>query len=136
MDASSKIGILKALEVECYSICYYVLQQETLATQASKETMQELWSSESFYLQDADHRLKALKQLALASDCPSCKEVIGYLKRKNTPYELFDVSFSKQYFKEMMRLGGFATPFIVMDELRLYYFDPRVLDRFLEEQHR
>ncbi|MCZ8514038.1 hypothetical protein O9H85_16730 [Paenibacillus filicis] len=65
MDASSKIGILKALEVECYSICYYVLQQETLATQASKETMQELWSSESFYLQDADHRLKALKQLAL-----------------------------------------------------------------------
>lgn len=79
--------------------------------------------------------MRAKIRIYVASDCPSCKEVIGYLKRKNTPYELFDVSFSKQHFKEMMRLGGFATPFIVMDERRLYYFDPRVLDRFLEEQH-
>ncbi|GAA0135241.1 hypothetical protein YSY43_20810 [Paenibacillus sp. YSY-4.3] len=79
--------------------------------------------------------MKAKIRIYVTSDCPSCKEAISYLKRKNTPYELVDVTYSKQHFKEMMGLGGFATPFIVLDERKLYYFNPKILDWLLEDQH-
>jgi glutaredoxin len=64
--------------------------------------------------------------------CLSCKEVFNYLDRKDVPYEEIDVTRDQSLFDEMLRLGGFATPFIVIDGKTISYFEPEKMNQILE----
>lgn len=43
------LHILKLYEVYCYRICYYLLQNEKLASETSKTALLELFRHESFF---------------------------------------------------------------------------------------
>jgi glutaredoxin len=68
--------------------------------------------------------------------CDSCKEVFRYLDQKAINYEKIDVTHDQSRFEEMYRLGGIATPFIVVDEKVISYFDAEKLDHILEGSSR
>jgi glutaredoxin len=64
--------------------------------------------------------------------CQLCKDVFNYLDRKAVLYEKIDVTYDQSLFNEMHRLGGFATPFIVIDGKTISYFEPQKMDQILE----
>jgi predicted thioredoxin/glutaredoxin len=64
--------------------------------------------------------------------CSSCREVFRYLDQKGIYYEKTDVTHDQSRFDEMLRLGGFATPLIVVDGQVITYFEPDRMDRILE----
>ncbi|TFE19528.1 hypothetical protein [Cohnella luojiensis] len=43
-----------------------------------------------------------------------------------------DVTHVQSRFDEMLRLGGFATPFMIIDGKIISYFEPEKMDRILE----
>lgn len=63
--------------------------------------------------------------------CQSCKEVFNYLDGRAVPYEKIDVTYDQASFDEMLRLGGFATPFIVLDGKAISYFEREKFDQIL-----
>ena len=63
--------------------------------------------------------------------CQSCREVFNYFDRKSVPYEKIDVTYDQSLFNEMCLLGGFATPFVVIDDQMISYFEPEKMDRIL-----
>lgn len=64
--------------------------------------------------------------------CSLCKEVFRYLDQKTIVYEKIDVTHDQSRFNEMLRLGGIATPLIVVDGKVISYFDTEKMDRILE----
>jgi glutaredoxin len=64
--------------------------------------------------------------------CSLCKDVFHYLDQKEIPYEKIDVTYDQTRFDEMLRLGGIATPLIVVDGLVISYFESEKMDRILE----
>ncbi len=64
--------------------------------------------------------------------CSLCKEVFRYLEQKEILYEKIDVTHDQSRFDEMLRLGGFATPFMIIDGKIISYFEPEKIDRLLE----
>ncbi|MBP1935494.1 hypothetical protein [Paenibacillus sediminis] len=58
-----------------------------------------------------------------------------YKERTFRPFEVLDVGYNKLHFQEMLELGGFATPFIIVNEHKLHTFDEALLDRLLEDDH-
>ncbi|WP_281887082.1 glutaredoxin domain-containing protein [Paenibacillus sp. YYML68] len=67
--------------------------------------------------------------------CPACRELLYYLERKGVPYEGLDVTHDAEHFAQMMRLGGFATPYMVLDGQPITYFDPEKLDVLLSQNN-
>lgn len=68
--------------------------------------------------------------------CSSCEEVFRYLDQKELKYEKVDVTHDQLKFDEMLRLGGIATPFIVIDQRIIPYFDKDKFNQTLEEMKR
>jgi predicted thioredoxin/glutaredoxin len=64
--------------------------------------------------------------------CSSCNEVFRYFDQKHITYEKINVTHDQKHFSEMLRLGGFATPFILIDDQVISYFDSIKMDRILE----
>ncbi|WP_199622649.1 glutaredoxin family protein [Paenibacillus alkalitolerans] len=64
--------------------------------------------------------------------CNTCEEVFQYLDHKQISYEKIDVTHDQARFDEMLRLGGIATPLIVVDGEVISYFEPKKMDRILE----
>jgi glutaredoxin len=50
-----------------------------------------------------------------SNHCTACKETVHYLIEKGIPFRQLDVGYNKVNFEEMLRLGGIATPFIVIE---------------------
>jgi glutaredoxin len=67
--------------------------------------------------------------------CPSCKETIRFFQEKEIFFRQLDVGFNRENFAEMLRLGGFATPFIVIDSKTFYTFDREKLEEVLADVH-
>jgi uncharacterized membrane protein YdjX (TVP38/TMEM64 family)/glutaredoxin len=67
--------------------------------------------------------------------CPSCKEAIRFFQEKGIPYRQLDVGYSRENFDEMLRLGGIATPFIVVDGKTFHSFDRGKLEGVLQNGH-
>lgn len=65
--------------------------------------------------------------------CSSCEEVFRYLDQKELEYEKIDVTHDQVSFNEMLRLGGIATPFIVIGQRIVPYFDKDKFNQTLEE---
>ncbi|MFC5452391.1 glutaredoxin family protein [Paenibacillus aestuarii] len=55
--------------------------------------------------------------------CASCKEAISFFEEQGIAYKQFDVEVNKEHFQEMLRLGGIATPFILIEDSAFHYFD-------------
>jgi glutaredoxin len=64
--------------------------------------------------------------------CTSCHEALQYFRSKEMPFELIDVTFNKHHFEEMVKLGGIATPFIIIDEQTFHTFDQKKMEQVLE----
>lgn len=67
--------------------------------------------------------------------CSLCREVFHYFDYKKIPYEKIDVTYDQSRFDEMIRLGGIATPLIVIDGQVISYFQAEKVDRIVEVSH-
>lgn len=70
-----------------------------------------------------------------ADHCSSCKEAIRFFQEKGLFFRQLDVGFNKENFSDMLRLGGFATPFIVIDSKAFFTFDREKLEEVLDDVH-
>lgn len=64
--------------------------------------------------------------------CVSCREAIQYLHERYIPFQQLDVGYDKHNFDEMLRLGGIATPFIMVGNQKLHSFDRNQLEAILK----
>jgi glutaredoxin len=62
-----------------------------------------------------------------------CKIAMNYFEEKQTKIEKIDVTFDKEKFAEMLRLGGIATPLIVIGDHIFHSFDREKIDKAMEE---
>ncbi|CAG7629014.1 hypothetical protein ACFQI7_15695 [Paenibacillus allorhizosphaerae] len=54
LDMAERITILKECEQDCYSICYYLLQCEKMACEASQNALYRLFQTNRFFVQDSE----------------------------------------------------------------------------------
>jgi hypothetical protein len=66
IDSSSRIAILKSVEVLCYSLCVHLLVEEQLSTEAAKATLLDLYQDERFWLLDSTDREKRVRSRAIS----------------------------------------------------------------------
>jgi glutaredoxin len=66
-------------------------------------------------------------------NCGQCKMVMDYFEEKQTEIEKIDVTFDKEKFEEMLRLGGIATPLIVIGDHVIHSFDREKINKALGE---
>jgi glutaredoxin len=75
----------------------------------------------------------ALKVKIFVSDhCVFCQEAVRYFHEKGVPLEEINVSHDQNRFDEMLRLGGIATPLIVIGEQIFHSFDRIKIEHLLE----
>lgn len=65
--------------------------------------------------------------------CSQCQAVIEYFHKKQVDFEEIDVTYDSQKFEEMFRLGGIATPLIVIGKHVIHSFDPKKMEKAMEE---
>lgn len=65
--------------------------------------------------------------------CDQCQAAIEYFHEKQVEFEEIDVTFDSVKFEDMLRLGGIATPLIVIGKQVIHSFDPQKMDEALEE---
>lgn len=65
-------------------------------------------------------------------DCHACIDVFNYLDDKQLDYEKIDVTYDQNRFDEMLRLGGIATPLIMIDGQVVSHFDREKLNQIIE----
>lgn len=75
-------------------------------------------------------------KLYLSELCISCREVILYLEEKGIDFEKIDVTHNRAGFEEMLKLGGIATPLIVIGDTVMYTFDRSRVAQMLEGLNR
>lgn len=66
--------------------------------------------------------------------CNSCVEVVRYFANKGIVFRQLDVGHNAENFKEMLRLGGIATPFIVIEDKVFHSFDRDRIEQVLQER--
>lgn len=59
--------------------------------------------------------------------------MLDFFEEKGIPIEAIDVTYDKEQFAEMLRLGGIATPLLVMGQQVFHFFDRNKINRALEE---
>ncbi|MEK3884882.1 glutaredoxin domain-containing protein [Paenibacillus sp. PL2-23] len=67
------------------------------------------------------------------SNCAQCQRMLDFFEEKGIPIEAIDVTYDKEQFAEMLRLGGIATPLLVMGQQVFHFFDRNKINRALEE---
>jgi glutaredoxin len=65
--------------------------------------------------------------------CCSCKEAIRFFQESGINFRQLDVGCNKENFDEMLRLGGIATPFIVVDKRKFHSFDREKMEKVLKD---
>lgn len=67
MHDRERIALLRQHETECYSICFYLLQDESLALRAAEAAMLKLYRSDAFCRSaDAAERRRLVRKAALS----------------------------------------------------------------------
>jgi len=62
---SKRAAVLRNYEDECYQICYYLLQQESLALKAASKVVYDLFLDELFFDRDQDRQRKLMQHAAI-----------------------------------------------------------------------
>ena len=60
-----RVSQLRNYEIYCYRICYYVLDAEQLAIEATKQTLHHLFHDGDFFLADNLQQKKYVKQISM-----------------------------------------------------------------------
>jgi glutaredoxin len=71
----------------------------------------------------------------VSQHCTACRELIRYLDSKQVSFQQLNIDRSRVHFQEMLRLGGFATPTIVVGQTVLFSFVKEQLDKLLEDMY-
>ncbi|MBU8763726.1 hypothetical protein KM868_09490 [Micrococcus luteus] len=66
-------------------------------------------------------------------NCGECKIVMKYFEEKQIDIDKIDVTYDKERFEEMLRLGGIATPLIVIGHHVFHSFNRLKIDKALED---
>ncbi|MFJ9498579.1 glutaredoxin family protein [Brevibacillus centrosporus] len=64
--------------------------------------------------------------------CSACREAIQFFQEYGIPYRQLDVGYDKWNFDEMLRLGGIATPLIIVGSQTFHTFDPKKMEEALQ----
>lgn len=67
--------------------------------------------------------------------CISCEDAIRYFKSKGIDFKEINVTHDQESFNEMLRLGGIATPLIIVEGHIFHTFDPNKVEKVLEEKN-
>lgn len=68
----------------------------------------------------------------ISKHCVSCLEVVSYFEEKGIDFEKIDVTHDREGFDEMFKLGGIATPLIVIGNTVMHSFDRSRIAQMLE----
>ncbi|MED4601511.1 glutaredoxin family protein [Paenibacillus validus] len=63
--------------------------------------------------------------------CSACRKAIQFFQETGMPYHQLDVGYNKGNFDEMLRLGGIATPLIIVGTQTFHTFDPQKIKEAL-----
>jgi glutaredoxin-related protein len=73
-------------------------------------------------------------KIFISDHCLSCQEAVAYFREKGLDFEQINVTHDQHLFNEMLKLGGIATPFIVMGEQKFHAFDRQKIEKVLEDE--
>ncbi|CAH0122148.1 MULTISPECIES: hypothetical protein [unclassified Paenibacillus] len=65
MDIQTKVAILRQHEAYCYQICYYLIQNEQLSVQATREALLELAHDPAFFSDTDEEQKKKVRLVAV-----------------------------------------------------------------------
>ena len=65
--------------------------------------------------------------------CAACEEAVDYLKKRKVPLTVINVTNSRDAWCELLRLGGIATPLLVIGDKVMHAFDPQKVDFLLKD---
>jgi len=68
----------------------------------------------------------------LSKHCVSCREAVLFFEEKGINFEKIDVTHDRAGFEEMLKLGGIATPVIVIGDTVMYTFERSRIAQMLE----
>ncbi len=78
---NKRAKVLRYYEVECYQICYYLLQQEAGALEAASKAIYDLFLDERFFKLNKDNQKKLMRHAAISSALKLYKN--GFFKQKH-----------------------------------------------------
>ena len=68
----------------------------------------------------------------LSYHCVSCREAVLFFEEMGINIEKIDVAHDRAGFEEMLKLGGIATPFIVIGDTVMHTFERSKIVQMLE----
>ncbi|AFH62289.1 hypothetical protein B2K_16435 [Paenibacillus mucilaginosus K02] len=78
MEMIDRIAALKRHEVECYRICYYLLQCEKLASEAATIALRNLSCYDTFFTSELDKAKEILRKASLQSALSVKKKYLNF----------------------------------------------------------
>jgi hypothetical protein len=64
VELQQRATLLKSYETECYSVCFYLLQCETKAVEASKQALINIIRDDRFFLHQEHYRDECVRKAA------------------------------------------------------------------------
>ncbi|WCK56264.1 glutaredoxin family protein [Aneurinibacillus sp. Ricciae_BoGa-3] len=74
-------------------------------------------------------------KIYVSDHCFSCREAIQYFFEKELNVKQINVTYNQEGFKEMITLGGIATPLIVIENQVFHTFERAKIEKVLEEKN-
>lgn len=65
MEFVDRLSVLRKYEERCYSICYYLLQNEETAYEAAKMALLNVFASHPFFAADAETQQQLLREQSI-----------------------------------------------------------------------
>ncbi|MCD1258975.1 glutaredoxin family protein [Paenibacillus athensensis] len=69
----------------------------------------------------------------ISDGCVACEETIAYLQSRGVAPAIRNIAAGSDVWKELLALGGIATPLLVIGGTVLHTLNKRVVDQLLEE---
>ena len=77
------LHILRLYEIYCYRVCYYLLQNEVLASESSKTTLMELFRHENFFQSSESERKRIIHKIATKHSLQTYYDSLPHKEREN-----------------------------------------------------
>lgn len=76
MEFSQRIKVLRNFETECFQICFYLLNNERLATRASKQALINIFNNDECFAGDVNRQKTLLRRFAMRSSLEIYKDIL------------------------------------------------------------
>ncbi len=77
------LHILRLYEIYCYRVCYFLLQNEVLASESSKTALLELFRHESFFQSSESEKKRIVYKVATKHSLQTYYDSLSHNKRED-----------------------------------------------------